>query len=1199
LPSVLQQVPGSAVTPAGIGTTAITTQEGSWLACLLGWNTVTPGQYIPAPAVNVTDSAGNLWQQAAISPPGYASSVRAAVWVAPNALPVSWVSAGLTAFAASLGYTVAEITGMPQAADLDFSVSDTTPSGSAPSLTWIASENGIGLAAVVAGYAAETATVPGGWSSLGTATAGASTSGCAVFGYLNGTITAGTATTSLALGTATAYSYALCSLSASASPPPQPNLNFPMVTVEAAFGAQPGDISASTDFLFSSEYIGWTDITTRAIGPAIQGRIKAKRGRPYQLQQQETGTCEVPLSNVDGAFTPTAPGSPYYSNAINQNMSFQASLAPWTPQHGAVLAQSPAQTFASGLNATAAYSVQVTCGTAATPGLTSELIAINPNYPYTPSAWLYAGTAPSAGAEVVVNWYTAAQAYISTTSAGAGTLPAGQWTQFSIPGGTAPAGAAYARVIPQLAGTPGNGFQFYAAEAALAPGPEPVQTGLVAPLTPIRVAAWWQGRRYALWGGYAQAWPQEWPDMPQWGFSPLKALDALGAAAAGQMQSALIGEVLADNGATPADPFIFSGGYLQPADANGLPAVNRASGNQITGTYLDGNAQQVSTGLAMNFLGDSGTGMGATGYSGQDTGHRGPSMLYADTGLTEVLSSFCSAEFWFNWSGTAQQASLFTLYGQQSAFFSGGAGYGAFLAVTAGGSTLTTAGPGFGTITAALTPSQSPQHYALVVGAGSVPSFGALGVYLNGALAGQSETPVTLSPVVAAVLGPGRYSYDTGNDAARYYGYNYAAGHLAVYDYTLSPSRVAAHYEAGAAGWQGVSASQRFSQILTWAQLGLKRGGWSQQSVTGQAEITQIGPAYDLSGQQATDGIYAVAQSEGGRYGTQANGSLIYEERNEGYNQGVSAVLADGTAAAPVVLNTDPGFATGLAGWTGGGVSWSTAYSYGGIGGLSASGTVTSPAFSYNGGSAAAGFWVQAGNGGTVTCTAVTSAGTATRSTAVSPGAWSFLPLAVPAVSGVSSASLGISAGTAPFYLAWAGMWYSPGQVPYSPKQSYGFDTTYIYNEVTATQQDGPNQLILYDARGTASQAQYFRRSALSFTPNVVSPYDVSDITTWSLAEYQDPSLHVSAITIDPASNPLGAFPVILPLDQGQVAETNRSPVGGAPITETGTVEQVSHVIGPGYWKASYQLSPYGPAQSVLSADTPGLDEPALTILGW
>ena len=1239
--TVLQTAPGSALAPAGIGTTPITTLEGSFLACFLGWNTDTPGGVIPLPAVNVTDSAGNLWQQAAISTPGSAPT-RCAVWVAPNALPVTWVSAGLTGFAASAAWTVAEITGMPQAASVDFCVSTSSLSGAAPSLSWTAAEPGIGLAVTVAADVPETAAAPGAWKPAGTAAAGSASSGCSVFGYVNGSIIAGSATTALALGTAAAFSYALCSLSAAASPPPQANLNFPGVTVQAAFGAAPGAIRSSADYLFSSEYTVWTDITSRVIGPAVQGRIKVKRGRPYQLQQQETGTAEIPLSNVDGAATPTNPGSPWYSNALNANMSFQSGVSPWGVQHGASLTQSAAVTFASGLNAVAMYSAQVTCGAASSPGIVSELVPVNQNYPYSVSAWLYTAVAWSGG-QAGVNWYDSSGMFISSAVSPAEMLPAGQWEQVTVTGLAPPSGAAYAQAVVQLSGTPGPGFTFYAAEAAVVTGPSLVRTGLVAPMVPVRVTAWWQGRQYPVWSGYAQQWPQEWPDMPQWGFSPLKCADALGAAAAGQMQSALIGEVLIDdpyaylpcnesytsqvNGATPANPFIFSGGYLEPADANALPAVNRAAGNQVTGTYVDGAGQQVSTGLAMNFLGDSGTGMGATGYGSAVTGQAGPAMLYTDPGLPAVFPGPASLEFWFTWAGTATQAAtLLNAFGAPSAFWSTASGYGGILTVYANGSTLTTNTlSSSGSVNSAIVPSGSPQHYALIVTDGA-PGFLA---YINGTLAGSAASPLTIGPVSALALGSGRWSYDTNSQNASYYGYNYAAGHLAVYSYELSTSRIRAHYQAGATGWQGVSASTRFSQILTWAQLGLKRGGWSQASVTGQAEITQIGPAYDLSGQQASDAIYAVAQSEGGRYKVQANGSLIYLERDAGYNLPVSAVLSDGTAVAPAVLNADPGFATGLAGWSGGDVTYSPGNAYGSLGALSVTGTAASPSFSYNGGSANAGFWVQVPSGGTVTTT-VSTTGTpsalltqaggylltqagglllseasvadtvlAAGTAAVSAGGWSFLPLPVPANS-ATSAFLTVSAGTAPFYLAYAAMWYSGGQVRYLPKQSYGYDTTYIYNEITATQQDGPNQLISYDARGTASQAQYFRRSALTFSPDVISAYDVSDITTWNLAGYQQPSLHVSAITVDAASNPLEAFPVALSLDTGQVALTSRHPVGGAPLAETGTVEQIGHVIGPGYWRTSCQLSPYGPAQAVLCADTAGFDAAgsALT-LAW
>ena len=149
--SVIQTAQGSATSLYGIGTTQISTQAGSWLALLAGWNTVTPGTLITVPALNVTDSAGNLWQQAAIS--AGTASTRCAMWVAPNALPVSWVSAGLTGFAASAAWSVAEISGMPQAAGLDFAVFQ-SGAGTALSLPWIATGADVGFAVAVAGNAA-------------------------------------------------------------------------------------------------------------------------------------------------------------------------------------------------------------------------------------------------------------------------------------------------------------------------------------------------------------------------------------------------------------------------------------------------------------------------------------------------------------------------------------------------------------------------------------------------------------------------------------------------------------------------------------------------------------------------------------------------------------------------------------------------------------------------------------------------------------------------------------------------------------------------------------------------------------------------------------------------------------------------------------------------------------------------------------
>ena len=160
------------------------------------------------------------------------------------------------------------------------------------------------------------------------------------------------------------------------------------------------------------------------------------------------------------------------------------------------------------------------------------------------SAWFYAPAGWPGGARVDISWYNASSAFISTTTGTVTALPAAAWTQVTSLNVSAPTGAAYAQVICILVGTPSAAF--YIAEAALVAGPNPVQTGLVRLLTPVRVTAWWNGRRYPIWFGYVERYPQAWPDMPQWGFCQITATDAVAVASVANMYSAVQGDILAD-----------------------------------------------------------------------------------------------------------------------------------------------------------------------------------------------------------------------------------------------------------------------------------------------------------------------------------------------------------------------------------------------------------------------------------------------------------------------------------------------------------------------------------------------------------------------------------------------------------------------------------------------------------------------------
>lgn len=142
--------------------------------------------------------------------------------------------------------------------------------------------------------------------------------------------------------------------------------------------------------------------------------------------------------------------------------------------------------------------------------------------------------------------------------------------------------------------------------------------------------------------------------------------------------------------------------------------------------------------------------------------------------------------------------------------------------------------------------------------------------------------------------------------------------------------------------------------------------------------------------------------------------------------------------------------------------------------------------------------------------------------------------------------------------------------------------------------------MIIADVRNLPSQQQYFRRSALQQTVQVVSPYDVNDITTWSLARFAQPVLHNKAVVIEAAPNPQVAFPAVLSLDIGDVVTVTRRPVGGAAISETGVIERVKHSVGPGKWTTTYQLSPYAVESQVLTVNGSGdYGLAAENSLGW
>lgn len=143
---------------------------------------------------------------------------------------------------------------------------------------------------------------------------------------------------------------------------------------------------------------------------------------------------------------------------LNANPTFETGTSDWSPTN-ATLERTSEVTRRGG------YSGKLTTTAGSNPRATSGLDAVVAGQPYTVAGWLYTPAALPTAAAININWYTAASAYLSTSSNSV-TLTAGAWTRLSK-SFTAPATAAFGAVVITISGTPGAGHTLYAQDAVL------------------------------------------------------------------------------------------------------------------------------------------------------------------------------------------------------------------------------------------------------------------------------------------------------------------------------------------------------------------------------------------------------------------------------------------------------------------------------------------------------------------------------------------------------------------------------------------------------------------------------------------------------------------------------------------------------------------------------------------------------------
>jgi len=145
------------------------------------------------------------------------------------------------------------------------------------------------------------------------------------------------------------------------------------------------------------------------------------------------------------------------------NCAFETGVANWTlsPAEGAI-APSATQKHSG------AQSMRVTpTGTSATVGPVSDKIAVVPGEKVTATTWVWVTAAVTGDYSSAVNWYNASGTYLSTSST-AVSVPATTWTPV-LQTYVAPAGAAFAALVPLLSGTPAASQVFYVDDVSIGP----------------------------------------------------------------------------------------------------------------------------------------------------------------------------------------------------------------------------------------------------------------------------------------------------------------------------------------------------------------------------------------------------------------------------------------------------------------------------------------------------------------------------------------------------------------------------------------------------------------------------------------------------------------------------------------------------------------------------------------------------------
>lgn len=250
--------------------------------------------------------------------------------------------------------------------------------------------------------------------------------------------------------------------------------NWPLMTVIGDFTAGPPGLP------------GYNSVNLLNGQTALR-KMASSRGRQYELGQAQAGTMSLDLTDVSEYLNPANMGT--FVNVL-ANPGFESAVSPWTVLGGA-LTQSATQKHSG-----AFAGKIVPDGTSAQNSVMSELIPVVVGRSYTVSGWFWFTTALVSNFDLAIGWFDSSGVNLSYTIT-LQNAPATTWMQATNTG-VAPAGAAFAKVVPVQSGTPAAGAIWYMDDLSFVPvwsPTSPWNTGpnSLLPSRRVQTGTWWNG----------------------------------------------------------------------------------------------------------------------------------------------------------------------------------------------------------------------------------------------------------------------------------------------------------------------------------------------------------------------------------------------------------------------------------------------------------------------------------------------------------------------------------------------------------------------------------------------------------------------------------------------------------------------------------------------------------------------------------